>query len=698
MSLGIQLESGNFLTLNTNSRIKFTLKSTLFNERIEANSRSFVFKGPAEPNNIHFQFANELNVRNRVLVYRVRVYLLGLFWKNALLEITDFNEVEYTFRLLIDRGYNALDSNKSLRDFNYLNGNKKQLRFVNNQLPRTSYSFDASALLSPCTVTIDFFRTYATGTGQNIVKTWAYDPANDTEAELVSEIVNWFNDRMFDYHYYLVQGDAPFNNEFTIYNLTNNTGSGFYFTITATDPNFNIANLSGNVNVDVNTAYQRLVADAINNERDYIAVMVAAPQLYTIDNTNYWKYQNPILPTLTGNPLLNGQLATSEQPVSPFPYLKPVLYNIIDELGCTIVRDDFFDSELSKLLLYNHEAINEFRRTTKNGWRYRFTGAFYYNDIVPDLPVNVFLNDLRLYFNLLVDFDSRSNTVKVIRVDNLLDELPEDWTEYLLKKWDYRQDPLPYGLFYTWVEEPLSTELLPVYEKTQQGPDVNFKSNLPATPVNGFFIQKAIKENKLYKYDTAWQLYAEDFYPVNQDAPRKMQTGASPLFTIQFPYVKPAAIWPHDIKWLLPYTKQPGNLTEYDKVQSPHRYMIYRGMRPCSVKVNAVDESYLAATYPFASSHNYDYNGNKIGEYSLAWNAEDGVYNKFWKRWINYLKNSSPIMMEFKLPIDKLLNLDITRKKYIAGIEYFIDECDFEIDTELSTIRCKMYPIYKTHE
>lgn len=700
MSLGIQMQSGDFITLYDNARIKFTLKSVLFNERIEANNRSFTFKVPAEPNNKLFNHANELNVRGRTISYRVRVYLLGMFWKNALLEVTDFSEDEYSFRILIDRGFNSLEANKSLRDYQYLNGDKKQLRFINNQLARCSYSFDASLLTAPCTITFDFFKTFATGVGQNIIKTFEYDPATDTEAAKAAEIVAWFNERMFEYHYYFVQGDAPFNNEFTIHNLTNGTGSGFYFTITANDPDFVIANLSGGAGIGVSStaAYQTLVADAIANERDYIMVPVAAPSLYTDNNTNYWDYQNPILPKITGNPLYNGQLATHEQPVTPFPFLKPLLYNAITESGNTIVRDDFFDAELSKLLLYNHEAINNYPRMVKNGWLYRTTGAFYYNDIVPDIPLNVFLNDLRLYFNLLIDYNSRGNTVKIIRVEKLLDDVHDDWSEHILKEWDYRHEPLVYGLFYTWVEEPLSTELLPVFEETQRGSDVNFRTNLPATPQNGFRIQKAIKENKYYRYDTSWQLIAEDFYPVDPMSPRKMQTGCSPLFTIEYPYVKPAGTWPHDIKWLLPYTKQPGNMLEFDRVSAPHRYMIYRGMKPCSVKINPTDESYTSATYPFASSHNYDLNGNKIGDYSLAWNAEDGVKQKFWKRWLNYLKNSSPVVMEFDLPVNKLLELDITRKKYINGIEYFIDELDFEIDTNISTVKCKMYPIYKTHE
>lgn len=695
MSIGIQMESGEFLTLNQNQTIKFALKSTLFNERIEANSRSFTFKAPAEPNNLLLNYSNELQARSRVISFKVKVYLLGLFWKNALLEITDFNEVEYTFRLLIDRGFNAIDSSKSLRDFKYENGSKKQLRFVNEQLPNIVYAFDDTDLTGPTTITFDFFLTYATGPGNNIVVQFDYDPSAETIARFVSRIVEWFNERVYEYHYFFVQLPSPFTNQFEILNLTSNTGTGFFFTLTSSDPDLEIINVSGGFgrSVNITTAYQRMVRDAIDNNRDYICVPVLAPGLFSETNPNYWGYQNLIQPETQTIPALGGQLVTSDQPVCPFPFLKPMLYSIIKELGNVIVRDDFFDDELSNLLLYNHEAINNANRMVKKGWRYRFTAAFYYSDIVPDIALNTFLNDLRLYFNLLIDYNSRGNTVKIIRVENLMREQAEDWSEYLVKEWNYRNEPLEVGLAYTWFDEPLSTELLPAFEQTQVGENVNFKINLPPTPVNGFRIQKAVKENKYYRFDTAWQLFAEDFYPVNPDAPRKMQTGASPLFTAEDDYVRPTPTMFFDIKWLLPYTKQPGNTSEFDDVQAPHRYLIYRGLRAAFIKPSIDFENYLSATYPFASSHNYDLNGSKIGNYSLAWNAEDGVYEKLWKRWIEYLKKSSPVMMEFKLPIDILLNIDITRKKLVNGVEYFIDELDFEVNVELSTIKCKMYPI-----
>jgi hypothetical protein len=692
MSVAIQLQSGEYLKLYEKISIKFFLKSALFNEKIESTSRSYSFKAPAEPNAQNFNFANELAVRQRVLTYPVKIYLLGNFWKNAQLEITDFNEKEFTFRLLIDRGFFKFDAGKSLRSFNY--ENPYRLRFYKNALPYSYYGMVDTGVLTPATFTITFNLTYSS---TPIVKVFDYDPGTKTVPQLVAEICAWFNERIEQYHYYFEVSTFS-NQEFTIYNLSNNTNSNFYFTFTSSDVNLDINDIS-NVNKTQLDCYRALVNEAIaDDEREFICITVAAPEIYTVENTNYYDYLNPIIPKITGNPLYPGQLAQDDQPLVPFPLVKKMLYMILQETGNTISEDTFFDDELSQLILFNHEAINNFQRLVKNGWRYSLTGVIYYNDIVPDISFNTFLNDIRQYFNLLVDYNSRNLNVKILRIDSLFDQLPENWSKHLLKEWNYRQEPIEAGLDYTWVEEPLSDELLPQFENTARGTDVNFKSNLPVSPVNGLVIVKATKENKFYRYETsAWQLFAEDLYNSQTERNRRIVTGCSPLFTIQYPYTKPNVLWPFQINWLLPYTKQPGNLLKEDKVAAPHRYLIYRGWQDCLVKLTSESE-FVTAEYPFASSHNYDLAGNKIGDYSLAWNAEDGVYEKFWKRWLNFLKNSSPVMMEFDLSIIELMEMDLTRKKLINGVEYFIDELEFEVNQTISTARAKMYPIYKTHE
>lgn len=689
MSVRIQLESGEFLSLYENASIQFHLKSTLFQERIEAASRSYNFTAPAEPNAKHFNFANELNVRERKILYPVKVYLLDNFWKNAQLEITNFTEREFTFRLLIDRSFLSENAGKSLRSFQYKN--PLPIRFYKNALPYSEYRAVDNGVTGNQTVTCTLYLTYSS---TPIIKVFNYNPSTKTIPQLVQEINAWINEYTLSYHYYS-EVSQFFPENFFIYNLTSNTNSGFYISFTTSDIDLEVLAI-GNFNKSSLECYRALISNAIVDANpSFVVVPVYAPDFYSDGNVNYKSLINPLYPKVTGHPVFTGNLANITQPIVPFPMLKHLLYELMEELDMPIESDQFFDDELSKLILFNHEAINSTQRFVRNGWRYNQTGVVYFNDIVPDISLNTLLNDLKQYFNLLFDFNSRTNSVRFIKVENLFNESSDDWTAYLLKEWSYRHEPLPYGLQYTWVEEPLSTELLPVIEDKWLDEEVDFKASLPVTPFEGKIIALATKENNYYRYIGSWLRYAENLYDHNTEAPKKLVTGCSPLFTTVPEYTKPDVTWPHDVKWLLPYTKQPGNMLASDKVPAPHRYLIFRGWQDGSVKATAESE-FVAAEYVFASSHNYDMNGNKIGEYSLAWDAEDGVYKKFWKKWLTFLANSSPVMMEFSLPTSILFNLDIKRKKLVNGIEYFIDEFEFDVDTKVSTVRCKMYPITKT--
>ncbi len=692
MSIAIQMQSGEYVKLYEGAKISMHLKSALFNDKLEPASRSYQFKGPVKANTLIFGFANELKVRERVLVYDVKVYMLGSFWKHAKLEITDFDDVDFTFQIFIDRGFFTFDASRSLRSFKY--ENPYQFRGYLDQFPRSLFTFEDLGVVADVTITCNYQLPPSSTVH---TKEFIFEFGVDTVADLVTRIIEWFNSNVYEYHY-LANPSSLSTDEFFLYHLIGNTNPAFYVTWASSNVDFEVLP-AGNLNNTALSAYRSLMINALaDDDREFILVPVAAPDLYTTANGSYHGYINGYVPKNVSHAILIGQLATSEQPVMPFPVLKKMLYMILKETNTTVKEDTFFDDELANLILFNHEAINNFQRMIKNGWRYRQTGAFYYNDIVPDIPLNVFLNDLRLFFNLMLDFNTRDMSVRLLRVDHLLDEIPEDWTPYLVKKWQYRHEPVDCGLAYTWVEEPLSTELLPAIEDTQLAPPVNFKVDLPVTPVDGRVINQTLKENKFYFYNAGWSFYAEGLYGYKPLASTQLVTGCSPLFTIEVPFVKPSAAWPFHIKWLLPYTKQPGNMLPEDKVAAPHRYLIYRGMVGCEVKLVEGDETYVTAEYPFASSHNYDYNGNKVGDYSLAWNAEDGVHHHFWKRWLNFRRNSSPVMMVFTLPVDKLLSLDITRKKLVDGIEYFIDEIDFDVDSNLNNIRCKMYPKFNVHE
>ena len=54
---------------------------------------------------------------------------------------------------------------------------------------------------------------------------------------------------------------------------------------------------------------------------------------------------------------------------------------------------------------------------------------------------------------------------------------------------------------------------------------------------------------------------------------------------------------------------------------------------------------------PLSFCHNYDPNGNKLVHTSLSWKAEDGLYNKLWKQWLNMLINAWIVKASFQFDV-----------------------------------------------
>lgn len=691
--LKVVLSSGKEIVFYEGEKVKFLLKGQLFLESPEAASRSFSCKIPYTGNEEAFNFICSSDGRDKVFEYDCEIYMWDNRWKSAKVIVVGYNDDELEIKLTLDRGYYADFGQRTLRSFEY--AEPYTFRYYLSQLSSSEYTAVEFGNTSDATITFTFYTTDDAVVGHEKIETFLFDYDSETMEQFVKRICEYFNSKIYTYRYLFVQNDL-FPTIFKIYNLTFSTASPNFF-ISSIDSDNVLFAITHNGDDTKGTlySYREFYAQAIlNPNRDCICFPVAAPDIFTEENLNYWGYLNFY------NPRIPGKYQTTEQPFVPFPNLKYVLYKTHTESGITIGFDGFFDEELSQLYMFNQESINNAKRLPPKGWKYRDAGVFMYSDIVPNLTISKLVNDFRYLFNTLIDYNSRTKSITIIPLQTLLEKREyTDYTNKLVRGFNLEYKLLNYGLNYTWVNEPLSTELLPEIASGTLAEDVEFKSSLPGSPIAGYLITKATKENKYYRYNLTtheWELYAEDLYPfVSNNQLSELKTGVSPLFTIEYPWTwisRPDTV-PFDVKWLLPYTKQPGNLLPTDRNEEPHRYMFYRGMKACDVKVEEGDEVYIPGEYPFGSSHNYDYQGNKVGNYSLAWNAEDGLYNKFWRKWLEFLKNTKPVKVKLNLSLDDILNLDLTGKIRINNQLYFIDELEFEVSDKIDNCIAKLFII-----
>jgi len=65
--------------------------------------------------------------------------------------------------------------------------------------------------------------------------------------------------------------------------------------------------------------------------------------------------------------------------------------------------------------------------------------------------------------------------------------------------------------------------------------------------------------------------------------------------------------------------------------------------------------------YPYASYDNKTYDNNKISEYAIRWDGEDGLFEKFHKDFYLFQQNAVPFELKVNMPDDMVMNLDLMK-------------------------------------
>ncbi|MGV8094517.1 MAG: hypothetical protein AB2L24_21900 [Mangrovibacterium sp.] len=93
-----------------------------------------------------------------------------------------------------------------------------------------------------------------------------------------------------------------------------------------------------------------------------------------------------------------------------------------------------------------------------------------------------------------------------------------------------------------------------------------------------------------------------------------------------------------------------------------------RGFYDIASKHTVSEAVSLAGKYPLMCPYNYDQSGNKIGNYSLAWEGVDGLIQKFHSDFKSYIERDRQILKgKFRLTELDLKNINYMEKIYIRG-------------------------------
>ena len=126
------------------------------------------------------------------------------------------------------------------------------------------------------------------------------------------------------------------------------------------------------------------------------------------------------------------------------------------------------------------------------------------------------------------------------------------------------------------------------------------------------------------------------------------------------------------------------NAEEVDEDESV-RLLIYRGIDATA---------YPGDQMPFATPDEYDTRGALVGTHSLRWSGPRGLYEKFWKRWLEFLESTRRVQRQLRLTASDLFTLDLTKQVRVENINYLIGKINVSISmTGISPARCELYTV-----
>lgn len=116
----------------------------------------------------------------------------------------------------------------------------------------------------------------------------------------------------------------------------------------------------------------------------------------------------------------------------------------------------------------------------------------------------------------------------------------------------------------------------------------------------------------------------------------------------------------------------------------PDRITIYRGIAP----------NFDGDDYPLASGIPWDGEGTLLGDYSLRWDGQYGMYESWWIGWHTMLKQGKHITLPLALSITDILNFNFEDKIRIGNIDFFVEKLRITFtDTGLAPVEASLISV-----
>lgn len=696
-----------FLDLPKDLKLRIRNRGPLFNREFIPRSYTYPFKLDPTPTNMAaFGFRNKLEISKRRYDDSVELYIMGsLYSSDSVMYVRNFTNDQFDVDILMDLG--ALDDSiegKTLKDIDY--GPTEELGATTGDvldLAKTK-SLTANSSNKYCFPTIrniGFYKDKNTSFGMyynHIVymsATKVISPPGDYK--------KWLDGDTITIEYYLVEED-----ETKTITLT-----------TRDDPDTSIDEISSGLDPDVPgtgfpamfslTKWIKHIQIQLNDIKDfsdhfdisYIDFLFAdGLQIRCKETTDKIRIVNFSISSVNWDTIFDhrntefrqsflnyyyedefiedakiqsGQLgAQRHYTMCPFLYLSFMHDSIFNSLSIPFENKFASNSEIDTLILYQNFALDE--RINRNNILMK---SFEYSQIVPDVDVKKFLLAINQLFCLVIYKERITGKyfLKPLK-DIASDASYEDWNsfEMLAKRIDKEflfEEGIVLSMNHDTADELANERQLAIDDRVLKDSVADLAS-LPAVGNTKNDIRLVEDIQKYYTVDddlVTWNYYSDNFYPYKiPDENIKINTE---IGTMHMSTVKSEK---HEFEWLVPESNQPGSSNEFDLGINSYglKLLFFRGMQ----------ENSLGDDYPLASSDVFNYNGDKIGNFRLTWGGSEGLYNVWWKDWYTILNAAEKTTTYFRIPINRLMNFDFTKKITFKNQVFFADEIEFLIEND----------------
>ena len=358
----------------------------------------------------------------------------------------------------------------------------------------------------------------------------------------------------------------------------------------------------------------------------------------------------------------------------PFPFAKYLIERILADSGFSVAGKFFLDNEMKTLCLANQMSLDgDYEEYSIGGSVYWIYGhRLNLKNHVGNGTAGDLIKDIRSTFGLVFSFNSKTKKCHINTIKSILNSLNiEDWTQKAGPFKELAYDPydgvnMSFG--FDSADSEISDSNIDLSLYTMKGA-VNTVADLPVTGNSLNDIRLVLEHNFLYMPDPDlihWHEVGEFLNDlILGNGKYQVKPGISPMAIFKDQYIISAIR-----KLILPVCSQPGSSAILNYFNDyALRLLFFR-----SIHKDGDNKD-----YPLASMDIYNYFNDKVGNYAIKWDGAYGLLASFWTEFINFLKGTKPITFPLNFTTEDLVNLNIVDKKRIDGNVYLIDNLELNI-------------------